>query len=129
MLLVSPQLWYWDMCYLDKPMDPIYPKALRKGDIIAMIAPASPVNRERVERAISRYEELGFQVRIYGDLFRSYGYLAGDDATRAEEIMTAFADPEVAAVLPARGGTGVTRLLRMLDYEVIRKNPKDLRRF
>ena len=106
-------------------MQPIYPKALRKGDIIAHDR-SLPVlsNRERVERAISRYEELGFQMRVYGDLYRSYGYLAGDDATRAGEIMRAFADTEVAAVFSARGGTGVTRLLGMLDYEVIRTNPK-----
>ena len=105
-------------------MQPIFPKALQKGDTLALVAPASPVKRRRIELAIERLEALGFRIKTYGDLYRKHGYLAGDDATRAEELMAAFADPEVAAILPARGGTGVTRLLDLLDYNVIRKNPK-----
>jgi len=105
-------------------MERISPRALRKGDTIALVAPASPVKRERIELAISRFEALGFRVKLYGDLYRKHGYLAGDDTTRAEELMAPFADPEVTAVFPARGGTGVTRLLDLLDYDTIRENPK-----
>lgn len=105
-------------------METIYPRALRSGDTIAIVVPASPVNRERLDRAIARYEQLGFRIKTYGDLYRQHGYLAGDDTTRAQELMTAFTDPEVAAVFPARGGTGVTRLLDMLDYNAIRRHPK-----
>ncbi len=105
-------------------MDPIYPRALRRGDTIALVVPASPVPREPIERAIERLEAMDFRIKTYGDLYREHGYLAGDDATRAGEMMKAFSDPEVTAVFPARGGTGVTRLLHLLDYEVIRKNPK-----
>ena len=105
-------------------MQPIYPKALQHGDTVALVAPASPVKRRRIETAIERLEAKGFRIKIYGDLYRQHGYLAGDDTTRAEELMAAFADPEVAVIFPARGGTGVTRLLDLLDYNVIRKNPK-----
>ena len=105
-------------------MDPLYPRALRRGDTIALVVPASPVPREPIERVISRLEAMDFQVKTYGDLYREYGYLAGDDELRASELMQAFADPKVSAVFPARGGTGVTRLLDMLDYELIRQNPK-----
>ena len=105
-------------------MQPIYPQALQQGDTIALVAPASPVKRRRIETAIERLEAKGFRIKLYGDLYRQHGYLAGDDATRAAELMAAFADPEVAAIFPARGGTGVTRLLDLLDYNVIRKNPK-----
>ncbi len=105
-------------------MQPLYPKALQKGDTIALVAPASPVKRRRIELATERLEAMGFHIKLYGDLYRKHGYLAGDDATRAEELMAAFADPEVAAIFPARGGTGVTRLLDLLDYNVIRRHPK-----
>ena len=105
-------------------MKSIYPRALKPGDTIALVAPAGPVIRERIELAITRLEERDFRVKVYGDLYRSHGYLAGDDATRVSELMQAFADQEVAAIFPARGGTGVTRILDKLDYEVIRRNPK-----
>ncbi|MDZ4656373.1 MAG: LD-carboxypeptidase [Bythopirellula sp.] len=107
-------------------MKTLIPAALYRGDTIAIIAPASVPDQEKIERAISRLEEMGFRVKVYGDLYRRWGYLAGDDETRAEELMQAVADPEVAAIFPARGGTGVTRLLDVLDYSLFRKHPKIL---
>lgn len=105
-------------------MDPIYPRALQRGDTIALVVPASPVPREPIERAIARLEAMDFRIKTYGDLYREYGYLAGDDELRSDELMMAFTDPEVSAVFAARGGTGVTRLLSSLNYEVIKQNPK-----
>lgn len=105
-------------------MKRIVPRALYPGDTVAIISPASPPAQEKIERAIARLEEQGFRVKVYGDLYRRWGYLAGDDETRAEELMQAVADPEVAAVFPSRGGTGITRLLDVLDYTVFRRHPK-----
>jgi muramoyltetrapeptide carboxypeptidase len=106
-------------------MPPIVrPKALRRGDAIGIVAPAGPVNRERIERAIARVEARGFRIKTYGDIYRSQGYLAGDDATRASEFMEAFRDPDTSAVWCARGGYGVVRILDRLDFEVIARNPK-----
>lgn len=110
-------------------MKPLLARALKRGDTIALVAPAGVLERERVERAIARLNEMEFRVKTYGDIYRSHGYLAGDDTTRAEELMEAFADEEVAAVFPVRGGTGVTRLLDMLDYSEIRRHPKILAGF
>jgi muramoyltetrapeptide carboxypeptidase len=104
-------------------MDLLRPKALRRGDAIGIVAPAGPVNRERIDRALGRLSSRGFRIKSYGDIFRSQGYLAGDDATRARELMAAFADPETAAVWCARGGYGVVRLLEQIDFSVIRQNP------
>ena len=107
-----------------KRPDPVRPRALQPGDTIALVAPASPVKRERVEKATAALQERGYRVKTYGDLYRKYGYLAGHDATRAEELMAAFVDPEIAAIFPVRGGYGVMRMLDQLDYGVIRQNPK-----
>src|SRR5687768_16179793 len=102
----------------------IKPKAVKPGDTIGVVAPAGPVDRERIDRAFARIRERGFEIKTYGDIYRHSGYLAGDDATRASELMTAFADQETAAVWCARGGCGAVRLLERLDFDVIRANPK-----
>jgi muramoyltetrapeptide carboxypeptidase len=102
----------------------IKPKALRRGDAIGVVVPAGPVNRERIDRALTRVRQRGFRIKTYGDIYRSRGYLAGDDATRAAELMAAFADPETSAVWCARGGYGVMRILERIDFDVIRRNPK-----
>ena len=105
-------------------MTPIKPNAIRRGERIGIVVPAGPVDRERIDRAIGRLGELGFHTKTYGDIYRSRGYLAGDDDTRAGELMAAFADPETTAVWCARGGYGVARLLDRIDYDVIRRHPK-----
>jgi muramoyltetrapeptide carboxypeptidase len=105
-------------------MDPIKPRALKRSDAIGVVAPAGPVDRERMERALARVQERGFRIKTYGDIYRSRGYLAGDDAARAAELMAAFADAETAAVWCARGGYGVVRILDQLDFGVIGRNPK-----
>jgi muramoyltetrapeptide carboxypeptidase len=97
---------------------------LRRGDAIGVVAPAGPVDSERIERAFARVQEHGFRIKTYGDIYRSRGYLAGDDETRAAELMAAFSDPETAAVWCARGGYGVVRILDRLDFGVIGHNPK-----
>src|SRR5262245_15488727 len=102
----------------------VKPRALQRGDTIGVIVPAGPVNRERIDRAHARVHERGFRTKTYSDIYRSSGYLAGDDATRAAELTEAFADPETTAVWCARGGYGVMRLLDRIDFEVIRRNPK-----
>jgi muramoyltetrapeptide carboxypeptidase len=102
----------------------IKPKGLRRGDTVGVVAPAGPVDRDRMERALTRLQQRGFRIKTYGDIYRSRGYLAGDDATRASELMAAFADPESAAVWCARGGYGVVRILDRLDFDVIGRSPK-----
>ncbi len=105
---------------------PIFPKALTPGDTIEIIAPAKYLDKGRVTLATKRLEEMGFKVRIPKNLFRKKGFLGGSDEERATELMEAFAEPEVKAVLPGTGGYGTTRIVDKLDYDVIRRNPKIL---
>ncbi len=105
---------------------PIKPAPLEIGDTIAFIAPAGNLNQERMTLAKQRLEEMGFIIKQPDDLFRQYGYLAGTDERRAQEIMDAFTDPDVKAIFPGTGGYGTTRILDRLDYKTIRKNPKIL---
>ncbi|QDU57587.1 S66 peptidase family protein [Aeoliella mucimassa] len=101
-----------------------FAKALQPGDTIAIVAPASPLDRERLVRAKQRLTELGFKVRMPDEVFRANDYLAGSDQRRAEELMDAFTDPEIDAIFPGTGGYGTTRILDLLDFEEIGKHPK-----
>src|SRR5687768_4787646 len=105
-------------------MQSLKPKPLRRGDTIGIVVPAGPVDPERIDRALERLHQRGFRTKAYGDIYRSRGYLAGDDATRAAELMAAFRDPETAAVWCARGGYGTVRILERMDFDVIRRHPK-----
>jgi muramoyltetrapeptide carboxypeptidase len=83
-------------------------------------------NPDGAEIAREAMAALGLR-SVFGDhLFDRYGYLAGRDEDRAADINSLFANPEVSAVLALRGGWGCNRLLPLLDYEMIRKNPKIL---
>ncbi len=107
-----------------KPL--IKPKKLKEGDTIGLIAPGSPFTEEAYERALTNITKLGFKYKNANNLFLRYGYLAGDDKSRVEDIHQMFADPEVDAIWCVRGGYGTTRLLYDLDYDLIEKNPKIL---
>jgi muramoyltetrapeptide carboxypeptidase len=107
-------------------MAPLKPNVLRHGDAISVVVPAGPVNRERIDRALERLRTRGFRTKTYGDIYRSQGYLAGDDKTRADELMAAFQDRETTAIWCARGGYGVSRVLDRIDFDLIRRHPKVL---
>jgi muramoyltetrapeptide carboxypeptidase len=102
----------------------IKPKALRTGGTIAIVAPASNLKRNYLARGVAELEGLGFRVKYREDILDKARYTAGSDERRAEELMQAFADPEVNAVWAARGGYGVMRILKMLDEDVLGANPK-----
>ncbi|MDC0937067.1 LD-carboxypeptidase [Pirellulales bacterium] len=110
-------------------MESIIAKALERGDAISLVAPSGPVDRGRIEKAIAAFDQAGFSIKTYRDIYATRGYLAGDDQSRGDELMEAFCDPDTAAVFPARGGTGLTRIVDRLDYDVIRNHPKILTGF
>ena len=103
----------------------IYPPLLKKGDTIAIVAPASPPEKPKViDAAIKRLKAYGFKIKPGKFLRERDGYLAGSDEQRAADINAAFADPGVQGVFCLRGGYGSCRILPLLDYAAIRANPK-----
>ncbi|HTR82168.1 MAG TPA: LD-carboxypeptidase [Bacteroidota bacterium] len=108
-------------------MKTLKPKALKRGDVIGVIAPASPLpSMDRVEKGAEYLERLGYRV-TFGKNFRAVrGFLAGSDKQRAADINTMFGDKKIKAILAARGGYGSPRVLPLLDYSLIRRNPKIL---
>lgn len=103
----------------------IKPKALKAGDTLGLVAPASPIYESSVfDEMLTNLEELGFNLKL-GKYVRSQrGYLAGTDQQRADDLMNMFRDPEVDGVMCIRGGWGCNRILPLLDFDVFRNNPK-----
>lgn len=102
----------------------IKPQRLSPGDTVAITAPASWADKDQVKAASSYLEELGLHVRLGDTLSLQNGYLAGTDEQRAAELNAMFADSTIKAIICARGGYGTGRMANLLDYELIRANPK-----
>jgi muramoyltetrapeptide carboxypeptidase len=103
----------------------ILPPRLKKGDCVGIVAPAGPVGeKDALDRSVAAIERMGFHVRYADRIFQSSRYLAGGDAERAEELMRAFEDDSIRAVIGLRGGYGCARLIPRLDGNRMRNNPK-----
>jgi len=111
--------------YAERPPEPLFPRALKKGNTVALIRPASPSTEyAKNDMAVEIVASLGFTPKLMPNAGKKLGYLAGTDAERAADLNASFADPKVDAVWCLSGGYGTSRLLPYLDYETIRKNPK-----
>ncbi|MBS4206908.1 LD-carboxypeptidase [Bacillus sp. FJAT-50079] len=100
-------------------------KPLRSGNKIGITAPAGPVSKERLDQAVHAVKKLGFEVELGLTCFENIGgYLAGTARMRAQEINSMFANPSISAIFCLRGGYGTLQLLPLLNYNLIRKNPK-----
>ena len=107
-----------------KIKDIIKPKRLKKGDTVSIISPASPISREKLEKGISYLENLGYNVRPGKHIYAQKGYLSGIDEERVSDLHELFCDNDVKAIFCSRGGYGSIRILDLVDYELIRRNPK-----
>jgi muramoyltetrapeptide carboxypeptidase len=103
------------------------PPRLKPGSVVGLVSPAGATwEREELDIVQDAVRALGLVPRLAPHLLDRYGYLAGQDKDRAADINQLFADPQVAALLPIRGGWGSSRMLPYLDYDRIRQNPKIL---
>lgn len=101
-----------------------WPEPLKLGDKVAITAPSSPVSDEKLEMSVESIKFLGLEPVVMPSCHMAHGYLAGPDKQRAQDINTAFADETIKGIFCLRGGYGTTRLLPMLDFDMIKHNPK-----
>lgn len=103
------------------------PPAVDKGARVAVIAPASSANPERIDAGLAALRARGFDV-VTGKHARGKEppYFSGTATERLSDLHAAFSDPEVKAIFTTRGGYGANYLLEDLDLELIRANPKPL---
>jgi muramoyltetrapeptide carboxypeptidase len=100
------------------------PRALRPGDRIGIVAPASPFARESFEAGVAELRRLGYEPVYDDSVFARQRYTAGDAAVRSAAFLRAWADPSIAALIAVRGGYGSVQLLPSLDTQEIRRTPK-----
>jgi len=102
----------------------IKPPRLEKGQTIGVIGPAGPMQPERLEHGIEYLKWRGFQVKLGSHIHDRFGYLAGIDKARLDDLHDMTSDPEVHAIFCTRGGYGSPRLLHRIDYNLFRQHPK-----
>lgn len=106
-------------------MKPLKPKAIKQGDVIGVIAPASaPASQEKIDKGAEYLEGLGYRVKLGKNVRALRGFLAGTDQQRAADINEMFGDKRVRAIMAVRGGYGTPRLLPLIDYALVKRNPK-----
>ena len=103
----------------------LLPKALQPKAHIGLIAPSSPVyEAENRQKAIDLLLGLGFTLTIGESVHAARGYLSGSDDVRAGDINRMFLDPAIEGIVCLRGGYGAARLLPLIDFDMIQRNPK-----
>jgi muramoyltetrapeptide carboxypeptidase len=102
----------------------LLPSALKKGSTIGITAPASGVDNAEIQEGVALLKASGYSIVLGNTLTRKHGYLSAPDVDRASEFMEFIERPDIDCILCARGGYGVMRILPMLDFGVIRANPK-----
>ncbi|MDR0906095.1 MAG: LD-carboxypeptidase [Oscillospiraceae bacterium] len=102
------------------------PEFLRSGDRVALLAPSGPQPPEKLDAAVQSVVDFGLVPEVYDSCRARHGYLAGSDSLRAADINRAFADASVRGVICIRGGYGAHRLMNLIDFDIIRANPKPL---
>lgn len=102
----------------------IYPPSLKPGDKIAILAPAGHVKRERVDGAAETLRSLGYEPVIYPSVDKKNGQFSGTPRERFADLKEAFLDPEIRAILCARGGFGMVHNLDSLAELPIESDPK-----
>jgi len=100
------------------------PRPLPEGGTIAIIAPSSRGDVAALEPNIDALKMHGYHVVLHDQVHLEHHQSAGTPAQRARAIMDVFADPSIDAIIAARGGNRSMHTLPLLDFDVIRKNPK-----
>jgi len=97
---------------------------LEPNQTVGIIAPSSPVEESEISEGLRLLTSFPLTVWQGGHLFDRLRYLAGSDHDRVSDLHEMFSDPEVRAIFCARGGYGSARLLKEIDFPLIRNNPK-----
>jgi muramoyltetrapeptide carboxypeptidase len=97
---------------------------LKPNQTVGIISPSSPVELAEISEGVRLLESFPLKVMQGEHLFDRQKYLAGSDRDRVSDLHRMFSDPEVNAILCTRGGYGSARLLKLIDFSIIRNNPK-----
>lgn len=102
----------------------VVPPPVVPGDTVAVVTPATPFDREIFDAGVRALETLGFKVKVDPDVYLAFRYTSGSPEQRAGVFQRALRDPEVKALIAARGGFGSIHTLPHLDLTGFAENPK-----
>ena len=102
----------------------IKPKSLNHDDCIGIISPSYWLSEDDLQRTASYLKTNGYKLKFGISNSLRWGPFAGHPQERADDIHRMFSDPDIKAIICARGGYGANRVLPLIDYELIRENPK-----
>lgn len=102
----------------------IKPPAIKRGATIGVVCPSKWAPEEELHPVQKFFEDRGYGIRYGRTPFLRDNQFAGTPEDRAEDIMDMFDDPGIDAILCARGGYGANRVIPLLDYGLIKSNPK-----
>ena len=100
-----------------------YPKTLKAGDTIGIIAPASAAKRKQTKLGIQYLEKRGYKIKTSKYLTKGKFYIAGDDSNRLKNLEKFLLDPKIDAIFCVRGGYGLLRILDKIDYNKLKSIP------
>ncbi len=100
------------------------PPYLVPGDVIGISAPAGYISPEEIAPAVSRIKEWGFQVAIGKTIGKREGTFGGSDEERRLDMQEMMDDKNIKAILCARGGYGIVRIIDQLSYKKLSAHPK-----
>ncbi|PRY88060.1 S66 peptidase family protein [Mongoliibacter ruber] len=105
----------------------ILPFPINPGDKVGLVSPSAATG-ERIEFEFAKeaLEALGLEVELGENLKKRRGHLAGTDEERASDLNYMFENKHIKAIICIRGGSGAARILPLINYEIIKKNPKPL---
>lgn len=110
-------------------METIYPLKLCAGDEVRIVAPSrslSKISKENVKLSGQRLSELGFKVTYGKNCYEIDEFGSSSIQSRVEDLNEAFRDKNVKGILTVVGGYNCNQILKYLDYELIKSNPKVL---
>lgn len=102
----------------------IRPPILQAGDTVGVVTLGSPRDAESIDSRIQTLKSMGFNVILGEHAYSDMGIVAATPLERASDLMNMFINPDVKAIIPTRGGTGVSDIIPYLNYDIIRRNPK-----
>lgn len=100
------------------------PPYLKSGDKIGIISTARKITRDELKPAVECFQKEGFEIVFGENLFKEMNQFSGTDDERAEDLQFMMDNPEIKAILCARGGYGTVRIIDKLDFRTFIKKPK-----
>ena len=102
----------------------IKPSMLKPGCRIGVVSPSYWLKKQYMEKTSKFFQDKGYTMVMGNSNSMKWGPFAGTPQERADDIHHMFSNPKIKAIICARGGYGANRVLPLLDYNLIRDNPK-----